>query len=629
MLVSHFLPKTAAKGSDPLHCCAKEKTSVFPKATIALVIGVSVYQDSQLTALPDNVQNAELFAAFLRSREGGLLPSDQLQLLTGEDATQASFSTAIGWLEEESKMGDYITVYFGGNARLVNSEIGPVPYLFFADSPLFLGNMGGMPLAKLCYMIQELAKRKGLGYNLIFDLNMGATTSDEDDIWRQWLEALQNTFPYAYMQETLDKPQEPLQASSGFMPILLEGLLGQADINGNEQILPKEAAKYLRNEHKKVPGGSIILMAFSDEKNLLAEIDKSQDRRGWGKKYNNFPTLVGQDMSRLEDSLLAKTDAHTRQWYQDYILTNKLGKLMEPSGRCMSDLYDSLLTNPDIQPLHSHLRRQLAASLQDETQQALNDYLRTDTRELQRRWKHGGNYAIYPKYMKRVVELLGEKHFMYSIIQCKKFYFEGLTARLDFEKTKDSTLLLHEALEKQIFALNYEPEAAFVLNELGILHFYLGSDSAKSFYVRALRLAPQWGVPYLNISLLYTDNNNEQLDSALFYAHTAVNLTPWNPVAVQNIGTIYFKLENYTEAEIWLKRAASMDPTNNTIYYDLSCTKAMQGELGAAIQWLEFAFKYGYTDINHLKADKDLFSIQESPQLNQLLRKYFPGKIKD
>ncbi len=595
--------------------------TLVPKTSRALVVGISDYQDSLLADLPEGRQNAELYAAFLRSREGGLLPADQLQLLTEERATLAGFIAAIEWLEEESQPGDQITVYFGGNARLVNADDGPVPQLFLADSPLLLGRAGSFPLAKFCYLVQDMARKKSLAYHLVLDLQIGATSLEQDDFWRQWLEALQGSFPFAFYEETLDKKENPKKKMPGSSPVLLDGLLGDADFNDDRRISPKEIAKHLAAQRKKLPGGHALFAAFSDDGMTLATVDDARGHRNTGKGYSNFPTLLQQDFTLFEDSLLSQADERTRSWYLDFILTIKLGNLMAPAGRCTSDLYDSLLTKPAIAPLHSNLRRQLAASLQDETQQALNDYLRTDTRELQRRWKHGGNYAAYSKYMNRVMELIGEKHFMNNIIQCKKFYFEGLTARLDFEKTGD-TLLLHEAMEKQIFALKYEPEAAFVFNELGILYFFQHSDTAKALFLRAVNLAPQWGVPFLNISLFHKEKG--ELDSALFYAHTAVNLTPWNPVAVTNIGLIHFKLKDYGLADLWLRRAASLDPTNAAIYYNLACTKAMQGEQRPALEWLELALKNGYADLDFLRSDEDLKPLRNTKQFELLMRKYFP-----
>jgi tetratricopeptide (TPR) repeat protein len=616
------------KGAAPLNpqSLVIPEGNLNPKTIRAVVIGISAQQDSLLPSLPANQQNAEVYAAFLRSRGGGLLPADHLQLLTGEQATMASLTTAIGWLEEESLSGDHITLYFAGNARLLHSDNGLVPHLFLADSPLALGRAGSLPLARICYLIQEIAMKKSLQYNLVFDLNTGTTTAEEAETWRQWLEALQKSFPFAWMEETLDRPLEPKKRMAGFSPILVEGLLGEADINGNERISPKEAGKHLRVRRKKAPAGYAMLLAFSDEYAFFSSYEATKPHIGHvGEGADQFPALVSRELSQLEDSLLAASDDRTRQWYQDFIITMKLGKLMEPVGRCTSDLYDSLLTKGAVRPLHNHLRRQLAAALLDETQQVLNDYLRTDTRELQRRWKHGGNYAAYTAYMAKAVELLGEKHFMYGLAQCKRYYFEGLAARLDFDKNTDS-LLLDKALASQLISLQYEPDAPFVLNEIGILHFLMKSDFAKSFYLQAINLAPQWGIPYLNIAMLH--HEKQQFDSALVYAQLAVDLTPWNPVAVAMLGLANLKLGHYDIAETWLRNAAYLDPTNSEVYYNLSCANALRGQSLDALQWLELAFRYGYKDLPFLLKDDDLITLQHTEQFDELVKKYFPDKPK-
>lgn len=74
----------------------------FTSSTRAVVVGISEYQDASLPAAPGVRKDAELFAAFLRSRSGGLLPSHHIQLHTGAQATLAQFSTALAWIEEES-----------------------------------------------------------------------------------------------------------------------------------------------------------------------------------------------------------------------------------------------------------------------------------------------------------------------------------------------------------------------------------------------------------------------------------------------------------------------------------------------------------------------------------------------
>lgn len=595
--------------------------------TRAVVIGISAQQDSLLPDLPANRQHAEMYAAFLRSRSGGQLPADHVQLLTGEQATMAAFTAAIAWLDEESVSGDRIVLYFAGNARLQATEVGPKPHLFFFDSPLALAGSGSISLPKLYYLMHVFSVKKNLRFDLVLDLYTEAKTAAEDDVWQRWLETIRLAPAFGWWGETLMQSQKRQNTKGGFSPILLDGLLGHADKNGDGRIKPKELGRYLNSHQNKVASGYAGLLAVSDETWPLAMVDESKAAlRASENNTSQFPAIISQELSRKEDSLLAISDDCTRQWYLDFILTMKLGQLMAPAGHCTSDLYDSLLTKESIKPLHSHLRRQLAAALQDETQQALNDYLRTDTRELKRRWKHADNYADYPRYMARVVELLGDKHFMYPLVQCKKYYFEGLSWRLNFETNQDSALL-NDAVEAQQRALQYEPEAAFVMNEMGILYFFLNRDSAQSYYLQAISFAPQWSIPYHNLAVWH--RRNGQLDSALNYAGQAVDLAPWNPVSVATLGSLYLQTKHYSEAGEWLKRASFLDPTNSIIYYDLSCTEVEQGKINLAFGWLELAFLNGFGDIGYLEKDEDLMPLFALPAWKELKKKYFPDEARD
>ena len=54
--------------------------SGLPVTTRAILFGVSTYQDSLLAPIPEAKSDAEQFAAFLRSRSGGLVPADLIQL---------------------------------------------------------------------------------------------------------------------------------------------------------------------------------------------------------------------------------------------------------------------------------------------------------------------------------------------------------------------------------------------------------------------------------------------------------------------------------------------------------------------------------------------------------------------
>lgn len=83
----------------------------------ALVVGVSQHEH-----LPPQAQlrfahrDAEAFAAFLRSREGGALPASHIKLLTDGNATLAALRAALHtWLVQSAEPDDIVYVFFAGH----------------------------------------------------------------------------------------------------------------------------------------------------------------------------------------------------------------------------------------------------------------------------------------------------------------------------------------------------------------------------------------------------------------------------------------------------------------------------------------------------------------------------------
>lgn len=83
----------------------------------AVVVGVSQYEH-----LPPPAQlrfahrDAEAFAAFLRSREGGALPASHIQLLTDRNATLPAIRAALNtWLVQSAGPEDIVYVFFAGH----------------------------------------------------------------------------------------------------------------------------------------------------------------------------------------------------------------------------------------------------------------------------------------------------------------------------------------------------------------------------------------------------------------------------------------------------------------------------------------------------------------------------------
>ncbi len=593
----------------------------------AIVVGVSSYQDSLLPSMPGATSDAEEFAAFLRSRSGGLVPADLIHLLTGEEATMARFMASANWLEEESKPGDEVIVFFSGHARLLNTGEMDKPYIFFADSPKAPIGAGAIELSKLCYNIQDICQKNSISFQLYLNLQTLPKEKTGSETWRQWMFGLVNSFPEASVHwSSGNNDSEEANKRMSLLQYFIEGALGHADIDSDGIIVPYEAKRHLKKKKKKVPKGETFMMAYSSRNAAVGKADKRVLAKGW--ESDLFPPLVGQEVSRLEDSLLSSSNETVQKWYNDFIIAIKLGHLTEPMGRCASDLYDSLATQPALKPLYRKWQRKLAAALLDETQQALNAYLKTDTRELFRRWKYAEQYSIYPIYMERAIEMMGQRSFMYNILQTKLYYFYGLNARLDaenktgdrFSGSKSDSLLLIKALKLQHKALSTEPGAAFVLNEIGVVHFLLESDSSLQYFKLATEYSPTWGIPYSNIAYTYLEKNEPR--AALEHSLKSISLNPRNVLAYNNLGQCYIKSGQLDMAEETLKKAIALDIKYEVSYYNLSCTKSLQGDTTSAMYWLKESMKNGFDDWEYLDSDEDLTALRKTAQFNIFRQAY-------
>jgi tetratricopeptide (TPR) repeat protein len=99
----------------------------------AVVIGVSSYQHLPPAAqLHFAHRDADDFATFLRSFEGGALPGDHIRLLTDQQATLAQVRAALHtWLVDSARPEDIVYFFFAGHGVLDDQEEG---YLVVNDS---------------------------------------------------------------------------------------------------------------------------------------------------------------------------------------------------------------------------------------------------------------------------------------------------------------------------------------------------------------------------------------------------------------------------------------------------------------------------------------------------------------
>jgi tetratricopeptide (TPR) repeat protein len=88
---------------------------------------------------------------------------------------------------------------------------------------------------------------------------------------------------------------------------------------------------------------------------------------------------------------------------------------------------------------------------------------------------------------------------------------------------------------------------------------------------------------------LLASGDEQKYAAALVCAHRAVNMAPRSADALHIVGLILFKTEKYSEAELWLREARSIDQDSASIALDLASTKYALGDLIGSVEVFEEA----------------------------------------
>jgi tetratricopeptide (TPR) repeat protein len=70
------------------------------------------------------------------------------------------------------------------------------------------------------------------------------------------------------------------------------------------------------------------------------------------------------------------------------------------------------------------------------------------------------------------------------------------------------------------------------------------------------------------------------------------------------------------------RRLVQLVPGDAVAHYNLGCSLALSGDVKEAIQSLRQALRQGYSDIDYLEADRDLESVRNQPEYEELLREF-------
>ncbi len=535
--------------------------------TRALIIGISQYEDN--TDLNFAHRDAEIFADYLKSKAGGSVNPDNIALLTNESATIARIDDEMMKLRNEAQENDLVIFYFSGHGDVETSNIYEKGYLLAYDTPKNNYRRNAIRLEDLNLDTHILSIEKKAKVLIILDAcHSGQLAGDNNEgriqVSREMKELTANEVRILSCkadQKSLEV--NDLDGGRGlFSYYLIRGLIGEAESDEDLQVINEEIESYLKKnvnrEAKKrgkeqVPeifGAYDFRLSFVDEE-ALASL-KSQD-------LNTFTT--GDEMLAVVDEGVEKTPVSASEnLYETFDLAIEEKKLLFPENESAYHFYNQLLKeNPKDKRLPA-LKSKLVVALQDEAQQAINAYLRGDQFELDRRIyiSESADYNRFPAYLEKAAELVGEDYRNYDGIKAKQYYFEGINVRLEAAKSGYTNENLQKALAFQNEAMKWEDRAAYIYNEIGLIHFYLKDfETAKKEYQTAIEIAPTWALPYSNLCGLYL--NQKQFDNAKEWGLKGLELKPdlLNPNL--NLGLVNENQHNYLKAEEYYRNALKLN----------------------------------------------------------------------
>jgi len=557
------------KGIAPIKVVSDQSTVV--SNTYAVVVGISDYQDPGIPDLRFADKDAEAFAAFLSSKAGGSLDQDHLKLLLNKQATMAQFANALDWLMENAKEGDQAIIYFSGHGDVEKKTITQPGFLLCWDAPARVYMAGGaFNLRDVQEVVSTLSIQTKAKVIVITDAcrsgnlagnSVGGSQATSSNLAKQYANEIKilSCQPNEYSIEG----EQWGGGRGAFSYNLVNALYGFADHNKDLSITLQEAGRYLEDHvTSEVAPVSQVPMIIGNRMEKIASVDATTLASIKSGNSNQIVGLSKIDTRGFEDDVLTKVDSSTKKLYQLFnkALNNKI--FLEPVNACANDYYVKLINEPKLKPLHSTMKRNYAAALQDDAQQVLNNWLKADVREiyLSKKLKKE-KYKAYPLYLEKAAELLGSNHYMYSVLQARRHLFEGYLISLsdqNFNLIVGNAALdeFHKALE-----LHAElPHAYWLMCR--VFAFNLNQeDSSEYYFSKAANLLPNWILPYETMIYIYYFKFNNS-DRVKYYLEKA-NQMDSNSTLIREMWGVYYKhISQFDLAEKECLKALEIDSTN-------------------------------------------------------------------
>lgn len=561
LFLTNVCSYSQSKGVSPLSTNNQQLST----NTYAVVIGISDYQDPAIPDLHFADKDAEAFAAYLRSETGGKLDQDHIKILINQKATMAQFANALDWLWEVCKEGDQAIIYFSGHGDVEKKSLTQPGFLLCWDAPARVYMAGGtFALPMLQEVVSTLSIQNKAKVIVITDAcrsgtlagsTVGGSQATAANLAKQFGNEIKimSCQPNEYSIEG----EQWGGGRGAFSYHLLDALYGLADHNNDFYVTLQEVGRYLEDHvTSEVAPVSQVPMVVGNRSERLNSVNEKLLASIKSGKTNQMMMLSAIESKGIEEDVLSKLDTNTKAIYQLFktALRNKV--FLEPAQACANAYYEQLINEPKLERLHSTMKRNYAAALQDDAQQAINAMLKSDIKEYvftNMRLK-AEQYNLYPRNLEKAAELLGSQHYMYKSLKARKYFFEGITLATlharhgtvsgDIADTAIAAIVLNYYRK----ALDWQTDLAYVYINIGVVFAYLFNkiDSAEHYFDLAFNNSPTWVLGY---TMLYDIYKKRTPEKARILLEKANVIDSTAAIVMYRWGEYFTSTQKYDSAE--------------------------------------------------------------------------------
>jgi tetratricopeptide (TPR) repeat protein len=567
----------------------------------AVVIGVSNYKNlGPKDQLEFAHRDAADFANFLSTPNGGGYPSNQLMLLTNEDATLSAVRSALGTtLPRSVEPDDMVIIFFAGHGVVEGETEG---YLLAHDSDPQNLYATALQVSELNRIVSERLKARSV--ILITDAchsgtlgwssrSTGRSTGESTMLLNRYLDEVGKSGKgvfrlLASRADQLSYEDKRFGGGHGvFTWFMLEGLRGKADRDSDGFVRFGELLDYLSETVPKATQSLQIPRAAGDidtrlplavlpaarkiDENVSAPVRQVTlevrgapgleiylDNAFRGHVLPNGVLKIDQlkpgeyDLSILSrniDPINQKISLSTDKTILDVKVRNSSSPLGAQIKQALKDgnvhgafgLYQQFINQSPGDPQRASIEMSLSSAFESIGQKAINAYVQTSGLDLKRGMFQLAAEAY--RMMKTIQPNLDRE------LEAKYLFCDG---RALIENLRHS-----EAVAQLNQAASLDPKAAYTHHALGLAYRGLKDyDRAMAALKRAVELSPAWALPRIQLGAIHLERGQAGRAEEAF--SEAAQRDPINYIAHEQLAHLYLKSGRLKDAGAEAELAISL-----------------------------------------------------------------------